>query len=62
MKKLVPRNFSEKPNPLNWMNFALWMKISKIYLSKHKGYLQDQPYNIWQSDIHLSICKNKDFS
>ena len=62
MLKRVPQSYSEKPIPLNWMMFVLWMKISKTWLHKHACCLQDRPYNIWQSDIHLSFRKNSDFS
>ena len=55
IQKRIPRNCSEMPIPLNWIFFALWMQISKTYLFKRTGCLQDWPYNIWQSDIHWSI-------
>ena len=61
MNKLVSHISSEMPIPLNWMIFALGMKISKTKLPKHTGCFKDQPYNIWRPDINLSVCKNKDF-
>ena len=57
MNKLVSHISLEVPIPLNWMIFALRMKISKTKLPEHASGFKDQPYNIWLPDINLSVCK-----
>ena len=61
-KKLVPHNCSQKPISLNWKIFALWMKISKIWLLKHTGCLQDKPKIFANQTFIYQSAKNKEFS
>ena len=57
-----PLQLLRKAIPLNWMIFALWMKISKTYLSNHAGCLQDQPIISDNQTFFNQSPQNKDFS